>query len=150
MKFEFRFASILHLRCRQRDEAGGKVGEANAAIAKIDSQIESIQEERRTLTAEDASSRVGEVSVDRLLTKGRYDLQLQADIKSLRETRSKLVEELERRQVKLKEAETEVKKFERMQEIELKRYRGEMLRREQVEMDELNNRRTAMARHTSS
>ncbi|TWT83405.1 flagellar biosynthesis chaperone [Planctomycetes bacterium CA13] len=144
MKFHFRFASILDLRRRERDEAGGMVGEANAAIGKVEDQIEAIEQERKQLAIDDAEKRVGDVSVDRLLARGRYDLQLQADIHELRETRLKLIEELERRQQRLRDAETEVKKFERMMEMDLHHFRNEINRREQIEIDEMNNRRDAV------
>ncbi|TWU45944.1 flagellar biosynthesis chaperone [Novipirellula aureliae] len=146
--FQFRFLSILNLRRRERDEAGGMVGEANAAIAKVQSQIETIEEERRMLSVEEQTTRVGDISVDRLLAKGRYDLQLQADIQGLRETLGKLADELDRRQVRLRQAETEVKKFERMMEIDSDRYRNEMDRQEQMELDEMSNRRGAISRRT--
>ncbi|EMI21724.1 Flagellar export FliJ [Rhodopirellula maiorica SM1] len=145
MKYEFRFESILDLRQRERDEMGGLVGEANLAIAKIEQQIQEIEQERQTLRNEDAQSRLGDVAVDRLLTRGRFDLQLQAEINGLVQTRTKLEEELERRQQRLRDAETEVKKFQRMKEIDRNQFRQEMNRREQIEIDEMNNRRFAIA-----
>ncbi|GAA4456624.1 flagellar export protein FliJ [Novipirellula rosea] len=145
MKYEFRFESILDLRQRERDEMGGLVGEANLAIAKIDQQIQDIEQERQSLRNEDAQSRLGDVAVDRLLARGRFDLQLQADIHGLVQTRAKLEEELQRRQQKLRDAETEVKKFQRMKELDRNQYQQEMNRREQMEIDEMNNRRFAIA-----
>jgi len=148
--FQFRFLSILNLRRRERDEVGGLVGEANAAIAKVESQIESIEEERRRLLVEEQATRVGEISVDRLLAKGRYDLQLKAEIHGLEETLVKLAEELERRQDRLRQAETEVKKFERMMEIDAERFRDELNRREQMELDEISNRRGVLQRRNQA
>ncbi|MFG0260827.1 MAG: flagellar export protein FliJ [Novipirellula sp. JB048] len=152
MKYEFRFASILDLRQRERDVAGGLVGEANAAIAKIESQIEALNQQRQTALVEDTEARLGDISADRLLAQGRYGLQLQAEIQGLEQTRTKLEEELQRRQQKLRDAETEVKKFQRMQELDAHQHQQAMHRREQIEIDELNNRRFAMAsqngRHT--
>ncbi|WP_442507549.1 flagellar export protein FliJ [Novipirellula sp. SH528] len=145
MKYEFRFESILDLRQRERDEMGGLVGEANMAIAKIDQQIQDLEQERQSLRNEDAQSRLGDVAVDRLLARGRFDLQLQAEINGLLQTRAKLEEELERRQQKLRDAETEVKKFQRMRELDRHEYQQEMIRREQMEIDEMNNRRFAIA-----
>tara|TARA_R110002167_G_scaffold53036_2_gene152488 strand:+ start:215 stop:682 length:468 start_codon:yes stop_codon:yes gene_type:complete len=145
MKYEFRFESILDLRQRERDEMGGLVGEANLAIAKIDQQIQDLEQERQSLRNEDAQSRLGDVAVDRLLARGRFDLQLQAEINGLVQTRAKLEEELERRQQKLRDAETEVKKFQRMRELDRNEYQQEMIRREQMEIDEMNNRRFAIA-----
>ncbi|TWU26670.1 Flagellar FliJ protein [Novipirellula galeiformis] len=145
MKYEFRFASILDLRQRERDEAGGLVGEANAAIAKIESQIEDLQQQRQTALSEQVEARIGGIAVDQLLAKGRYNLQLQAEIYGLEQTRVKLDEELQRRQQRLRDAETEVKKFQRMKEIDFNQHQQEMNRREQIEIDEMNNRRFAIA-----
>lgn len=145
MRFQFRFTSLLDLYRRNRDEMGGRVGEANAAIHKVDEQIEVTKKEAQQLLVEDAATRIGTISVDNLIAKGRYQMQLAARIHSLTETRSKLEQELERRQAKLREAETEVKKFERMKEIDYANFQKEVNRREQAEIDELNSSRFAMA-----
>lgn len=136
MTFQFRFEFILDLRKRDRDEAGQKVGQATDAILKVDQQIHSLGVQRNELQLQQASLRVGSVSVDRMLSSGRYDVQIQADIQSLQQTRSKLVEELERRQMVLAETETEVKRFEQLREREQAKHQQLTLRREQQELDE--------------
>jgi flagellar protein FliJ len=141
MSFRFRFDSILQLRRRERDEAGAAVGKANEAIQRIDEQVEAIRLERRRVNEQAARQRVGTISVDSLLAAGRYDLQLLADEHALQQTRGQLVQELERRQVKLLAAEAELKRFERLEENERVAYQAEMLRREQLEADEATSRR---------
>jgi flagellar FliJ protein len=146
LSFEFRFASILQLRRQERDQAGSAVGQANEAIARVDQQIESIGLERQSLRWSSGNNRVGSISVDALLAGGRYDLQLQAQIQSLTETRGEMLQELERRQKALTEAEAEVKRFERLEEKERAAYRVQEIRREQAEADEATARRYTIER----
>lgn len=130
----------------ERDEAGAAVGQANEAIGRIDDQIESIHAQRQALRRGASDNRVGNVSVDTLLADGRYDLQLEADIRALRQTRSELVQELERRQGTLMAAELEVKRFERLEEKERAAFYAEASRREQAEADEATARRYTIER----
>ena len=148
MAFQFRFASILMLRRQQRDEAGGIVGKANEAIERIDQQAEAIDEQRKVARSESHRIREGSVSVDQLLTAGRYEMQLDADLQSLAQTRTQLVQELERRQQLLGAAEAEVKRFEKLEENERIENHAEMTRREQAELDEVTASRFAFRRDT--
>lgn len=141
MSFQFRFASIMMLRRQQRDETGALVGKANEAIARVDEQVQEIIQQRQAVRRESQESREGNVSVDRLLSSGRYEMQLDADIHALNQTRAQLVQELERRQLALTEAEAEVKRFERLEENERAEYRAELNRQEQVEQDEVTSSR---------
>lgn len=150
MSFQFRFASILQLRRRERDEAGAAVGQANAAIAKIDQRCEEIEAERQSLRSGASDRRVGDVSVNALLTRGRYDIQLQADIQSLGETRGELTKELQRRQHALMSAEAEVKRFERLEEKERAAFLALELQREQAEADDSTARRYTIQRRQTS
>ena len=146
MSFQFRFATILQLRRRERDEAGAAVGKANAAIGRIDEQCTAIQDERQSLRERASEHRVGSVSVDALLTRGRYEIQLEAEIQSLRETRAELVKELERRRGALVASEVEVKRFERLEENERAARRALELHREQAEADDATARRYTIER----
>lgn len=146
MSFEFRFSTLLRLHRRTRDAAGADVGKANEAIRRIDDQTESLLAERAEMLRQSSESRQGSISIDSVLSHGRYDLQLQADFQSLRETRSKLLQELERRQSALVAAEAEVKRFERLEENEMTAYRAEQLKREQAEADEASSTRYLMER----
>src|SRR6056297_2525747 len=139
MSFQFRFASILDLRRRQRDQVGSELGKANEAIRRIDEQMEMIRQQP-------TYERVGAVQVEGLLAVGRYDMQLQADIGQLDQTRAELVIERDRRQRLLLDAEAEVKRFERLEEIEREAARMQMLRREQADADERSSQAYVLAR----
>ena len=146
MSFQFRFATLLHLHRQARDEAGAEVGKANEAIGKIDEQTESLIAERSAMLDRATQARIGELSIDSIVSQGRYDIQLQADMRALRETRTKLEHELLRRQQILIQAEADVKRFERLKESEWKLYRNEQQKREQAEADESAATRFLMER----
>jgi flagellar FliJ protein len=146
MSFQFRFASILGLRRQQRDEAGAAVGQATEAIRRVDDQSDAIHRERQSFREGSVEDRVGNVSVDGLLTRGRYELQLEAEMKALSETRSKLMQELERRQQLLVTAESEVKRYERLEEKERNAYHAEVFKHEQAEADDATARRYTIER----
>jgi flagellar FliJ protein len=141
MAFQFRFASLLKIHRRSRDEAGAEVGKASRAIEKIDQQIRAILAERKAMQDRSTQSRVGNIAVDQILAQGRYDLQLQAETNALHETRRQLEQELERRQQILRAAESEVKRFERLLENERATYHAEQLKREQAAADDASSAR---------
>ena len=157
MAFQFRFDSILALRCRERDEAGRELGKANEAIRRVDEQIQELQlkrDEIRKLAAgmfqNDTDGRperssTQSISVDRVLQQGRYDLQLQAEQIGLRATKETLVKELQRRREVLIDAEAEVKRLERLRETQKIEYRYLELQREQAESDDLTTARLIIA-----
>ncbi len=150
MSFQFRFDALLQLRRRQRDEAGADVGQAIEAIHRIDTQISEIRQSQESLRQQGTSARVGDLSVDRLLSTGRYDMQLQADVNALQETRRQLTEELDRRQQRLIEAESELKKFERLEENDRAAYDAQRRHQEQTESDEASARRITTLRQQKS
>ena len=141
MSFQFRFDALLQLRRRERDEVGAAVGQANAAIERIDQQVAEISRQRQALRHENQSARVGNVSVDGLLSVGRYDMQLEAETQSLLQTRLQLQQELARRQQTLVAAEAEVKRFEKLRDSDRNRYDLEQQTREQQEADEATSQR---------
>ncbi len=146
MAAEFRFKALLDLRRQQRDEAGAALGQANEAIAKVNTQIDDINRERVALRDTDDVNRQGNVSVDALLAHGRYDLQLQADIGSLQSTVAELTAETDRRRTKLVEAEAELKRFEKLKANDEAEFRALESKREHAEADEVSNRRYTLQR----
>lgn len=146
MPAEFRFKALLDLRRQQRDEAAASLGQASEAIAKVNAQIDEIKSERVNLRDQDDVNRHGDVSVDALLAHGRYDLQLQADIGALKSTVAELTVEMDRRRVKLVDAEAELKRFEKLKENEEAEFRALESKRENAETDEVSSRRYILQR----
>ena len=146
MPAEFRFKALLDLRRQQRDEAGAALGQVNEAVAKVNTQIDEIESERVALRDTRDVNRQGNVSVDALLAHGRYDLQLQADIGSLESTVAELTAEMDKRRVKLVEAEAELKRFEKLKENDEAEFRALESKREHAEADEVSTRRYTLQR----
>ena len=146
MAFQFRLATLLKIHRQLRDDAGIEVGKANQAISRIDEQTETLMAQRSEMLRQASESRTGAISIDSVLSYGRYDIQLQAEVNSLRETRSQLEAELERRQQVLIAAEADVKRFEKLEQDELAAYRAEQMKREQAEIDEASSIRYQMER----
>ena len=145
MNFRFRFETLLDLRRRQRDEAGAAVGKANEAIGRVDHEREDLNRQRVELRQQSSTARSGRVSVDRLLSAGRYDMQLESEDRALLQTRGELIQELVRRQQKLMNAEAELKRFEKLRQHDQERHEAELRRREQAEADDASGRRYALA-----
>lgn len=150
MSFQFRFQALLMLRRRQRDQAGAAVGQASEAIHRVDTQIEAIRAEQISLRENADASRTGVVSVDNLLSKGRYNMQLQVEVDSLQQTRSQLVQERSRRQSRLVDAEAELKRFEKLEQNDRAAHIAQSLRREQAEADDDAGRRYSLKRQRQS
>jgi flagellar FliJ protein len=146
LPFEFRFAALLELRRQERDEVGAAVGQANAAIDKVNEHVDEKQHERMLLRDGSNVSRRGDVSVDALLSLGRYDLQLQADIGALNLTLGELITELERRRGKLVDAEAELKRFQKLRDNAELEFRALETKREHAEADEVTTRRYTIQR----
>lgn len=146
MAFQYRFATLLQLRRRERDQAGAAVGQADEAIRRVELQVEEIQRERESLREGYHQRLAGQISVDGLLAQGRYDLQLEAELQALDKTRGELIQELQRRQRDLVTAEAEVKRFEKLEEKDRMAFRTEQLRQEQALSDDATCCRTIMDR----
>ncbi|KAA1260223.1 flagellar biosynthesis chaperone [Rubripirellula obstinata] len=144
MSFQFRFAFLLDLRRRERDEAGAYVGQATEAILKVDQQINELNQQREAHQQHQSDIRVGSISVDRMLSSGRYDLQLLADVAGLMDTKEKLNQEFQRRQALLAIAQGEVQRFEKLEERARDDYQSEQLRQEQAEADDRNSAKFLM------
>ena len=145
-RFRFRFESLLHQYEQQRDAAGGEVAKANEAIAKVQSQIETLHSQRETSRKE--ASRVAaasDVKIDAMLQRGRYDVQLQAEIAQLQQTLAQLHTERDRRQTVLLQQQQEVKRMEQLRERHLEEHTTEVKRVEQKELDDVVSAQQIMA-----
>ncbi|MEM6363304.1 MAG: flagellar export protein FliJ [Planctomycetota bacterium] len=136
-QFQFRFETLLKIHESTRDAAAAEVGQANEAIAKIEMQINELETQRQQSrsAASDAASGTNP-SPDRLLTLGRYGLQLQAEHTALVQTLTQLQTERDRRQSRLADCETEVKRLERLREVKQDQFHADQLRRDQAIIDD--------------
>lgn len=142
-RFVFRFEAVLRLRENERDVCRAHVAEAQRALDIMDGQIETVDRSRGELRGELHGALVGRVSVEQLLSRGRYDLQLDAERRGLVVQRQQIVAELERRQQRLMMAEQECRKLERLREVAAERHQIEQLKRQQAALDEMATLRAA-------
>lgn len=142
-RFVFRFEAILQLRNNERDAARLYVADAQRALDIMDERIEAVQRTRAAIRDEANRALVGRVTVDQLLSRGRYDLQLDAEQRELVLQRGQIHLEVERRRQRLTIAEQECRKLERLREIMAERYEAEQLRVQQHALDEMATLRAA-------
>lgn len=142
-RFVFRFEAVLRLQENERDACRAHVAEAQRALDIVDGQIEMVDRSRGDLRGELQGALVGRVSVEQLLSRGRYDLQLDAERRGLISQRQQILVELQRRQLRLTMAEQECRKLERLREVGAERHQSEQLKRQQAVLDEMATLRAA-------
>ncbi len=139
--FRFRFETLIRLRQSERDTARGALAEAAEALDRIDRQRQELQRQRAGVDRISRQMRSGMVIVDNLLSHGRYVTQLAAEDAGLVTARETIQAELNRRQLRLAEAITEVKRLELLREREQRTWMLEQAKKSQASMDELAARR---------
>ena len=142
-RFEFRFDALLRLRHNERDAARLRVAEAQQALDIIGERIKEVEQNRGRLRGEVTGALVGRVTVDQLLRRGRYDLQLDAEQRELQVQYGQVDAEVDRRQQRLTIAEQECRKLERLREIMAERHQAGQLRQQQAALDEMATLRAA-------
>ena len=140
-RFQFRFDAIRRLADQGRDEARLRLAEAQKALGIIDQRINEIAEQQDSLRSEVTGSLVGQISVDALLHRGRYGMQIEIEHRDLLDQRKQIEAEIDRRRGRLTLAEQECRKFERLKEIALEQHAQEQLKYEQAELDEMASHR---------
>lgn len=148
MTFRFRMATMLQLRERDRDERRRELAQALEAERRLMLRTEEIHLEIETLRNEKRNRAAGgEISVERLLNDGRYELILRAEIANLAKQIEQVRAEAERRRQALTEADREVKVLEKLRERRREQYREQEDRLDTKRLDELAS--AAFARRAS-
>lgn len=145
MSKPFRLKSVLNIRCRERDQAGKDVADANAAIAVLDSKLSEIELEERGMESLRRQFSSGAVMLSQILDAERYQLVLAAQREHILRDRSLLVQELQRRQAKLVIKQQAVKVLEKLEQTHHQRAAEMQLRREQMVLDEWSQVQTSIA-----
>ena len=146
-KFTFRLASLLTLRISERDAARRSVAEAMQAINILEAQIREKDQAIADLKMQRSSSLQGRVSVDDLLSYGRYEMVFQIEKKNLQDQLQKVQAECQKRQVLLRSADQEVKRIEKLRDHALQSHRDSERSIAQAEMDEVASVRYQMTRN---
>jgi flagellar export protein FliJ len=145
MSQPFRLKSVLKIRCRERDQAGKDVADANAAISVLDSKLSEIELEERGMESLRRQFSSGAVMLSQILDAERYQLVLAAQREHILRDRSLLVQELERRQAKLVIKQQAVKVLEKLEQTHQQRVAEMQLRQEQFVLDEWSQVKTSIA-----
>ncbi len=140
--FKFRFATVLQLRENERGVARAAMAEAYAALRQVEARRDELVAERSLLDSDSLQRRSGTLSVDRLLSDGRYERQLAADLTQLKATAEKIEAEITRRQTMLTEANAAVRQMELLKEKEQLAWNELQAKISQANLDEIAGRGT--------
>jgi flagellar protein FliJ len=141
-RFNFRLQTLRRLREIHRDEQRGRLATAyeaerilaeqrNALIAETAALVES----QRALMQQRA------LDVNQLLTAQRYQMALEAQIRTLADQAARLAEEVERRRQSLVEADREVRVLDKLEERKRQQHRAASQRAETKVLDEVASTR---------
>jgi flagellar protein FliJ len=139
--FKYRFNAILQLRENERDAARGLVAEAFEALRQIDVRRQELRAERASLDDVSGQRRTGVLSMDRLLSDGRYERQLAAEDAQMAAASQKIELELQRRQQALANANAAVRQMEILREKEAASWEAHQAKLSQANLDEIAARR---------
>lgn len=141
-RFVFRLATLLKLRCTERDERRVRLAEAHAAeimlterIAQFDAQL--LELARRY----QAAASPGALDVDQLLDAQRYDAIVRAEKLHVAGQREAIRGEVEKRREALLAADREVRALEKLHDAQQERFRQQQQREEIKQLDEVAGRR---------
>jgi flagellar export protein FliJ len=135
-KFTFRLASVLRMRCAQRDERRAELAQAFQAEEILRQQKHEIACELAELRRQ-RTTPGGELNVDVLLDAARYEFVLSAQQQALEEQTEKVSAEIERRRQALVAADQQVRTLEKLQETQQQRHHAAEQTREQSYLDEV-------------
>ena len=140
-RFSYRFATLQRLYESARDDALQKLADAKKALEIIDQRIEENVRAKAALRESRHMALTGQVNVDRLLDRGRYDLQIDVDRRDLQNQRVQIAEEVQRRQQRVQLAEQECRKLDKLEERARANFLAAEQNRQQAELDELASQR---------
>lgn len=137
-RYRFQLESIRRLRMGHRDQQRQRLGEAIHAETLLEQQIQSVQQELVELKAQQrAVMSAGILDVNRLLDSQRYEMLVQAQLKTMAGQRQTLQAEVQRRRELLADAEKEVKVLDKLDERRQQEHAKEALRQEELVLGEM-------------
>ncbi len=128
--------NIVNLRERQRDVAAGSHKEALAAKAKLQSQVDELQQEHAEQMPLQADVSAGQVNTQRLIESQRYQLYLIQQMQSIGAQIELIETECEKRRLILVTKEQALRSLEKLREKELTEWNTQQLSREQDALDQ--------------
>ncbi len=119
--FRFRLTTSLRLRESARDERRARLAEALTAEAKLLARREQLAAEIHASEQVQRTS-LGEVDVDRLMARHRYEMVMKAEHHALGEQQATVAAEIEKRREALLFADREVRVLEKLREKQTERH----------------------------
>jgi flagellar protein FliJ len=137
-RFNFRLQTLRRLREIHRDEQRGRLATAYEAERILAEQQNAVVAEAAALIdSQRQLMKQGSLDVTQLLTAQRYQLALEAQIRTLADQAARLAEEVERRRQALVEADREVRILDKLEERKRQQHREASQRTETKVLDEV-------------
>lgn len=137
-RFNFRLQTLRRLREIHRDEQRGRLATAYEAERILTEQRNGVVAETAALVdSQRQLMQQGSLDVTQLLTAQRYQLALEAQIRTLADQAARLAEEVERRRQSLVEADREVRILDKLEERKRQQHREASQRAETKVLDEV-------------
>lgn len=137
----FRLHSILRLRLNHQQERQAELAQAVQASQMVQAQMKEVQQELSEMEAELRSAATHHVNVDHLMAVRRHQAERRGVLRQLEEQEHLVEQEIERRQIKLREANREVKVIETLEQHHRDAQVAQLLKREQEALDEFAQKR---------
>jgi flagellar export protein FliJ len=142
---KFRLATLLKLRERDRDLAAKAVQDVLSAMSKLDEAQREIDQSNRDMDAYRKQASHGSINLHLILDAQRYQMVLSAQSAQIADHKSKLKQELERRQFTLVQTQQAVKSLEKLRDQRQEAAEVHALAKQQERLDEWSSIRHAMA-----
>ena len=142
---KFRLATLLKIRERDRDLAAKALQDVRLAIERLDEAQKEIDESNRLMNDARKQSSFGAINLHQILDAQRYQLVLSAQSAQIADHKSKLNQELERRQFALVQGQKAVKSLEKLRDQRVQAADVEALAKQQERLDEWSSIRHAMS-----
>ena len=137
-RFKFRLQTLRRLREIHRDEQRGRLATAYKAERILAEQQNAVVAETAALVdSQRQMMQQGSLDVTQLLIAQRYQLALEAQIRTLADQAARLAEEVERRRQSLVEADREVRVLDKLEERKRQQHREASQRAETKVLDEV-------------
>ncbi len=137
-RFNFRLQTLRRLREIHRDEQRGRLATAYEAERILAEQRNAVVAETASLVdSQRQLMQQGTLDVNQLLAAQRYQMALEAQIRTLADQAARLAEEVERRRQSLVEADREVRVLDKLEERKRQQHREASQRAETKVLDEV-------------
>ncbi len=141
---KFRLATLLKIRERERDLAAKALQDVRLAIGKLDNAQQEIDEANRQMNDARKQSGFGAINLRHVLDAQRYQMVLAAQSAQIADHKSKLNQELERRQFAWVQCQKAVKSLEKLRDQRTLAADLHALAKQQDRLDEWSSIRHAL------